>query len=76
MHLWLLGTLLNIAHFSINTNQPGAAERQMSQTFLAELSFSFLKARDVAYWHKCEVPRCPLYRRYRGISGSDRISSK
>jgi hypothetical protein len=22
-------------------------------------------------WHKCEMPRCPLYRRYRGQSGSD-----
>jgi hypothetical protein len=27
--------------------------------------------RDVRFWHESEVPRRPLYRRYRGKSGSD-----
>jgi hypothetical protein len=26
---------------------------------------------DFRSWHKCEVPQCQLYRRYRGQSGSD-----
>jgi hypothetical protein len=29
----------------------------MSQTFLAELAFSFLNARDVALWHEAHVPK-------------------
>jgi hypothetical protein len=28
----------------------------------------------VAFWHKCEVLRCPNFRRFRGMSGNNATS--
>jgi hypothetical protein len=43
----------------------------MSQTFLAEPSFSFLNARDVALWHETDMPTAMRDVRSRGQSGKN-----
>jgi hypothetical protein len=31
----------------------------------------FVAVQEVGFWYECEVPECPLWRRYWGISGRD-----